>query len=109
MIAIRLFLVMFLLGVGGAQAGNARYLTLLNRAHDSVTQVEVADAGSEAFAARPIDTIVGGGGRTTVRLGDSGCRFDVRLRFRDGREVVYRQVDVCRGDVLVISPPGRHA
>lgn len=86
-----------------AHAGT-RYLTLLNRAHDSVTALEVAAAGSEAFAPRPMDAIDGGGGSTTVRLGDSGCRFDLRLQFRNGRQAVYRDVDVCKGDTLVIVP-----
>jgi hypothetical protein len=108
-IVIRIGLVVSLLGASAAHASNPRYLTLHNRAHDSVTQVEVGEAGSEVFEVRPIDVLVGGGGSTTVRLGDSGCRFDVRLRFRDGRQVVYRAVDVCRGDALVILPPGRNA
>lgn len=81
-----------------------RYLTVLNRAHDSILRLEVAEAGSGAFEARPIDRIDAGGGSTTVRLGDTGCRFDLRLAFRNGRDAIYREVDVCRGDVLVVQP-----
>lgn len=87
-----------------AQAGQARYLTLLNRAHDSVVAVEVAAQGSEAYQPRVIDPVSGGGGSTTVRLGEAGCRFDVRLQFRNGRQAVYRKVDACKGDALVIVP-----
>lgn len=81
-----------------------RYLTVLNRAHDSILRLEVAEAGSGTFEARPIDRIDAGGGSATVRLGDTGCRFDLRLAFRNGRDAIYREVDVCRGDVLVVQP-----
>lgn len=87
-----------------AQAGQARYLKLLNRAHDSVVAVEVAAQGSDVYQPRVIDPVSGGGGSTTVRLGEAGCRFDVRLQFRNGRQAVYREVDVCKGDALVIAP-----
>lgn len=93
-----------LFATAAAHAGAARYVTLLNRAHDSIVAVEVAATGNEAFEPRLIDTIDGGGGSTTVRLGDSGCRFDVRLKFRNGRQAVYREVDVCKGETLVIAP-----
>ncbi len=85
-------------------ADQPRYLTMLNRAHDSILRLDVAEAGSGAFEARPIDRIEGGGGSTTVRLGNNGCRFDLRLAFRNGRDAIYREVDVCRGDVLVVQP-----
>ena len=87
-----------------AHAGEARYLGLLNRAHDSVVALEVAPAGSDAFVARPIKVLAGGGGSSMVRLGDQGCRFDLRMTFGNGRRVVYHAVDVCRGDTLAIHP-----
>jgi hypothetical protein len=93
-----------LLVTAPAQAGEARYLGLLNRAHDSVVALEVAPAGSDAYVARPIDRLDGGGGATTVRLGEAGCRFDIRLQFRNGRRAVYHGVDVCTGDTLAIAP-----
>ncbi len=92
-----------------AQAGQTRYLTLFNRAHDSVVEVEVAAHESEAYQPRAIDPLSGGGGSTTVRLGEADCRFDVRLQFRNGRQAVYRDVDACKGDVLVIAPLPRVA
>lgn len=82
--------------------GAPRYLSLLNRSDNSITALQVAVAGSEAFAPRPIDPIAGGGGSTTVRLGNAGCRFDLHLQFRNGRQVFYREVDICRGDTLVV-------
>lgn len=87
-----------------AHAGEARYLGLLNRAHDSVVALEVAPAGSDAFVARPIEVLPGGGGSSVVRLGDQGCRFDLRMTFGNGRRAVYHAVDVCRGDTLAIHP-----
>ena len=104
MTVMRIAVMSALMLSGLAQAGQARYLTLLNRAHDSVVAVEVAAQGSEVYQPRVIDPVSGGGGSDTVRLGEAGCRFDVRLQFRNGRQAVYRDVDVCKGDVLVIAP-----
>ncbi|WP_282296287.1 hypothetical protein [Stenotrophomonas sp. PS02289] len=106
---MRIVLMSIVLLACAAHAGATRYLNLLNRAHDSVMAVDVAEPGSEAFRSRPIDPITGGGGSATVQLGDTGCRFDVRLQFRNGRQVIYRDVDVCRGDTLVIVPLPRTA
>ncbi|WP_422506304.1 hypothetical protein [Stenotrophomonas sp. GZD-301] len=87
-----------------AAADATPYLGLLNRAHDSITAIEVAPAGTAAFAPVVIAPLPGGGGSTTVTLAGQGCRFDLRLGFRNGRRAVYHGVDVCRGDTLVIAP-----
>ncbi len=106
MFPVRLAVLCSLLLSSATHAAAPRYLTLLNRAHDSITTLEVAAAGSDAFEQRPIDAIDGGGGSTTVRLGDTGCRFDLRLQFRNGRSALYRNVNTCKGDALVITPIG---
>ena len=93
-----------LFAAADANAGDARYLGLLNRAHDSVVALEVAPAGSDAFVARPIAVLPGGGGSSVVCLGDQGCRFDLRMTFGNGRRALYHAVDVCRGDTLAIQP-----
>lgn len=101
---------LLLFATATVQAGDARYLSVLNRAHDSVVALAVAPAGGTTFEPRPIDVLAGGGDTTTVRLADAGCRFDVRLQFRNGRAAIYRDVDVCTGDTLVIAPlPRRDA
>ena len=104
MILVRPLLLVSLLLAGTAHGAETRYLGLLNRAHDSVVTLDVAAAGTEAFLPRSIDILAGGGGSTMIRLADEGCRFDLRVAFRNGRRVVYRDVDVCRGDTLVIAP-----
>ena len=74
-----------------------RYFDLVNAAHDSVTSLAVAPAGSGAF--RDIDIggrLRGGLTSTTVQIADEGCLQDFRVGFRDGRALVYRDVDVCR-------------
>lgn len=110
MIVMRIAVMCALILSGAAQAGQARYLTLLNRAHDSVVVVEVSVQGSKAYQPRAMDPVPGGGGSATVRLGEVGCRFDVRLQFRNGRQAVYSDVDACKGDVLVIAPlPRAHS
>jgi hypothetical protein len=110
MTLIRPAMIAALLFASTAHAGDARYLSLLNRAHDSVVAMAVAPAGDATFEPRPIDMLAGGGDSTTVRLADAGCRFDLRLQFRNGRMAIYRDVDVCSGDTLVIAPlPRRDA
>lgn len=104
MILTRPLLLASLMFAGTAHGAEARYLGLLNRAHDSVVTLDVGPAGTDVFAPRSIDVLAGGGGSAMVRLGDEGCRFDLRVGFRNGRRVVYRNVDVCRGDTLVIAP-----
>lgn len=104
MIVMRFAVLTTLLLACAAHADAARYLNLLNRSHDSVMTVQVAVSGSDSFEVRHIDPISGGGGSSTVRLGETACRFDLRLQFRNGRQAVYREVDVCKGDALVIAP-----
>lgn len=83
----------------------ARYLKLVNRAHDSIVALAVAAAGSDAFRELPIGAPLGGGGRsTTVAVAGEDCRYDVRLLFRDGRTQIYRDVDLCRYNALRVRP-----
>lgn len=96
---------------GATHAGDherTHYLELINRAHDSVTSLAVTAAGGDAF--REIDLgapLRGGGGSSTIEVPGEGCRYDFRFDFRDGRSLVYRNVDVCRSRALRIRPMSR--
>lgn len=80
-----------------------RYLTLVNRAYDSVVSLQVAERGSGAFREVPLgEALRGGGGSATVSLHGAGCVYDARFQFRDGRSLVYEGVDVCRYEVVRI-------
>lgn len=82
-----------------------RYFDLVNAAHDSVTSLAVAPAGSGAF--RDIDIgapLRGGLTSTTVQIPDEGCLRDFRVVFRDGRALIYRDIDVCRYRQLRLTP-----
>jgi hypothetical protein len=83
-----------------------RYLEVINRAHDSLTGVAVKPSeGGQDFRAWPLKTPVQGGGDSfTLAMREPGCRFDFQLQFRDGRAVVYKDVDVCRLQSLRIDP-----
>lgn len=84
---------------------NIRYLDLINRAHDSVTSLEVAPAGSDAFQKKPLGApLRGGGDSTTIEIAGENCLYDVRFKFRNGRTLVYKDVDVCGGGKLAIRP-----
>lgn len=104
MYLIRTAVVAALLIAPAAHAAEGiRYLELLNRAHDSVTAVAIAAAGSGQFKPAAIDPVPGGGGAATVAVTDAGCRYDLQVGFGNGRSAVYSNVDVCRGGKLVIS------
>lgn len=94
-----------------AGGGNTRYLELVNRAHDSVTSLEVASAGSDAFQEKPLGgPLRGGGDSITIEITGEGCLYDIRFKFLDGRTLIYKQVDTCGGDKLAIRPlPPRDA
>lgn len=97
-----------LLFATAAHAGggkNIRYLDLINRAHDSVTSLEVAPAGSDAFQKKPLGApLRGGGDSTTIEIAGESCLYDVRFKFLNGRTLVYKDVDVCGGGKLAIRP-----
>ncbi|KAF1706003.1 hypothetical protein [Pseudoxanthomonas sacheonensis] len=90
-----------------AHAGgkNIRYLDLINRAHDSVISLEVAPAGSDAFQEKPLGApLRGGSDSTTIEIAGESCLYDIRFKFRNGRTLVYKDVDICSGGKLAIRP-----
>jgi hypothetical protein len=97
-----------------AAAGNAetakrtRYLELINRAHDSITSLTIAKAGEDVFRAIPLGGPLGGGGDSTAIevVGDT-CRYDLRFTLRDGRALIYRDIDICHQHRLRIRQPPR--
>lgn len=97
-----------LLFATAAHAGagkDTRYLDLINRAHDSVTSLEVAPAGSDAFEEKPLGVpLRGGGDSTTIEIAGASCLYDIRLKFRNGRTLIYKDVDICSGGKLAIRP-----
>lgn len=83
-----------------------RYVELTNRAHDSVTSLAIATAGSDSFHDKPLGTpLRGGGDSATIEIASDSCLYDFRFGFRDGQTMVYQDVDICRGNRLRIEPP----
>ena len=88
---------------------DTRYLDLINRAHDSVTSLEVAQAGTDAFQEKPLGApLRGGGDSITIEIAGESCLYDVRFKFRNGRTLVYKDVDICSGGKLAIRPLPRN-
>ncbi len=85
-------------------ASRTHYVMLVNRAHDSVTKLSVADPGSGAFRDVVVDPLRGGGDSATVGVHGAGCRYDLRFAFDDGRTLVYQDLDVCRYSLVRIMP-----
>lgn len=93
------------LPAAAGDTAKTRYLDLVNRSRDSVTAVAIAPAGSTEFRASMLaQPVQGGGDATTLAIREEGCQFDVRLQFRDGRSVIYKNVDACRLQSLRIDP-----
>jgi len=97
-----------LFAAAAAQAGageQTRYLDLVNRAHDSVTSLAIAPAGTDAWQDKPLGKpLQGGGDAATVEVAGQACLYDVRLLFRNGRALIYKDVDMCSGGKLSIRP-----
>ncbi|MGH8026199.1 MAG: hypothetical protein ACREO0_05655 [Pseudoxanthomonas sp.] len=92
----------------GAQAGTGkttRYLDLVNRSHDSVASLAIAPAGSDAFQEKQLGApLRGGGDATTIEIAGDACLYDFRFLFRNGRTLIYKDVDICSGGKLSIRP-----
>ncbi|GHH57507.1 hypothetical protein GCM10009090_28760 [[Pseudomonas] boreopolis] len=79
------------------------YFELVNRAHDSVVSLSIAPAGTGAFREQALaEPLQGGGDSITVGALGTGCRYDLRFVFRDGRTLVYEGADACRARVVRI-------
>jgi len=76
-----------------------------NTAPVSATGLFLAPTGTSAWGAN----LLGGlflppGAFLSVQLGEGGgCRFDLRMVLRDGREAVRRDVDVCAERVVAMA------
>ena len=80
-----------------AERAQTRYFDLVNASHDSVTSLAVAPAGSDAFREIELGAPLRGGlTSATVDVAAGDCLRDFRLVFRDGRTLIYPDVDVCR-------------
>lgn len=73
-----------------------RYLELSNRSYDTMTALAVAEPGSNAFRDVALGASLRGGGHAaTVEIAGDACRYDLRFTFRNGRSMIYTDVDVC--------------
>ena len=106
MIRAAVLSVLLLSSAAHAGSGNrTRYVDLTNRAHDSVTTLEFSPTESNAFREIPLKQSLGGGGdSTTIGLEGEGCLYDLRLGFRNGRTLIYKALDACKGSRLTIRP-----
>lgn len=83
-----------------------RYLELSNRAHDSLISLAVAAPGSGAFRNVALDVpLRGGGDAATFALAGDACRYDLRFTFRNGRSMLYPEVDICAHRVSIRPLP----
>lgn len=83
---------------------STRYLTVVNRSHDSVTALSVSPTGASTTPQALKSALRGGGASTTVAVSAETCRHDVRVMFRNGRSQLYRDVDLCRQRALRLQP-----
>lgn len=115
--SIRFFAFTVSLSVAIAPAAAAepvRYLELSNRAYDALTSLAVAAPGSGAFREVALHApLLGGGDAATFPLAGTACRYDLRFTFRNGRSMLYPDVDVCAHRVRIRPLPhaqsGGHA
>ncbi|GEM_PF-2067130 len=78
-------------------AAAQRYFELINGARDSVVSLEIAPAGSDGYRSLALGPrLQGGGNAVTLLLPAGSCLADLRISFRDGARLLYRDVDTCR-------------
>ena len=83
-----------------------RYLELSNRAHDSLTSLAIAAPGSGQYYEVAMDVpLQGGGDAATFAVTGDACRYDLRFTFRNGRSMLYPDVDVCAHRVSIRPLP----
>ena len=107
-----LFALFAIAGSQSASAGMVYYLDLVNTASVNVVSFEVAEPGSTRFHS-VIDKVLEGNGASAtvaIRIGDGGCRRDMRIGFADGRVATHHDLDLCallkttRGNTLESLP-----
>ncbi|WP_198373638.1 hypothetical protein [Roseomonas rosulenta] len=79
---------------------------VMNAAPVSATGLFLAPVGTSGWGANLLAGMtLQPQGMMSVQLGEgSGCRFDVRLVLRDGREALRRDVDLCTERVVTMAP-----
>ena len=109
MLLIRMLALTLSLSAATAQAAAGepiRYLQLSNGAHDSLTSLAVAAPGSGVFHDVTLGApMQGGGDAATFPLAGDACRYDLRFTFRNGRSMLYPDVDVCAHRVSIRPLP----
>lgn len=82
-----------------------RYFKVVNAGHDSVMALAIAPAGSGAFREVEIGPPLRGGvNDLTFEVPPGVCRRDLRVNLRDGRTLLYPDLDLCRYGVLRLTP-----
>jgi len=96
----KFFLAALLAGLSNVALADVAYYVDLAATPSRITSFEIARPGSDRFHPTPIRSWpLGDSGNTVtvvVRVGDVGCRRDLRIGFADGRRVVYRDFNVCK-------------
>lgn len=96
----KFFLAALLAGLSNVALADVAYYVDLAATPSRITSFEIARRGSDRFRPAPIRSQpFGDAGNTTtvvVRMGDGGCRRDLRIGFADGRRVVYHDFNVCK-------------
>lgn len=82
--------------------GATRYLVVNNDDDRTITEVEAAPAGTQNYAA--LDTgcpLIGGrSGQATVALPALGCRWDLRVVYRDNSLLTVTGWNACRQAIV---------
>ncbi|BDG74711.1 hypothetical protein [Roseomonas fluvialis] len=81
-------------------------IRVVNAAPVSATGLYLAPTGTSSWGGNLLGVLtLRPGAFMSVQPGDGGgCRFDVRLVLRDGREALRNDVDVCAERVITMAP-----
>ncbi|WP_133392709.1 hypothetical protein [Luteimonas terrae] len=80
---------------------SSRYFELINVSHDAVVSVTEARPGG-AQGSIALSPLRGGHHTAMLELASAPCIRDFRIGLRDGRTLIYRDINVCRSRGLYV-------
>lgn len=106
------FVTLFAVAIAAIPDGTARaadekavhHFRIVNATFDSVTGIAFAPPQDPAFHGINLDAPLQGGLTSiTVDVPGNGCLRDVRVTFRNGRALIYPNLDLCRHNGLRLT------
>jgi|GEM_PF-1994591 hypothetical protein len=101
-----------MLAVPHAVAQDVIELSLVNRTGGALLDLFMAPADSQAWGPDLLRDVIlddGATARLSVPSPTNSCRWDLKIRDKDGREILWQDLDVCSARTFVLFEDGGRA